>query len=179
MKKQLEEFVKENRQDFDHFEPPADLWKKIEAKLPAEKGRTFSLGFVLRMAAILIMVMGVGFAFYLRKMSSEISIASINPKYAQQETRLVSLIETQRKEVKQYTAAYPDMQKDFTAEMSKMDSVYQKLKADLPTSPNRERVVRAMIRSLQIQTQVLSQQLEVIEQYNEYRKKEQHENKNI
>jgi len=180
MSKHLEDLIRNNKAEFDRHEPPAFIWENIEARLDQpKKGRTFSLGFVLRVAAIVVLVMSVGFGFYLRKMSSEISIASINPGYARQETKLVSLIENQRREMENYTEAYPEMQKEFTTEMDKMDAVYQKLKADLPTSPNRERVVRAIIRSLQVQTEVLKQQLEVVEQYKEYKKQQSNEHKNI
>jgi hypothetical protein len=44
---------------------------------------------------------------------------------------------------------------------------------DLATSPNQERVLRAMIRNLQIQTEVLNQQLDVIEQFNEFKKQQE------
>ena len=60
-----------------------------------------------------------------------------------------------------------------------MDSVYKKLNNDLANSPNQELVLRAMIRNLQIQTEVLNQQLNVIEQYNQMKKDQKNETKNI
>jgi hypothetical protein len=60
-----------------------------------------------------------------------------------------------------------------------MDSTYKKLNNDLVTSPNQERVLRAMIRNLQIQTEVLTQQLNVIEQFNQMKKEQKNETKNI
>jgi hypothetical protein len=54
-----------------------------------------------------------------------------------------------------------------------MDANYKKLNTDLATSPNQERVLRAMIRNLQIQTEVLNQQLSVIEQFNQSKKDQQ------
>ncbi len=51
-----------------------------------------------------------------------------------------------------------------------MEASYKKLKHDLATSPNQERVLRAMIRNLQIQAEVLDQQLQVIEQFKEIKK---------
>jgi len=60
-----------------------------------------------------------------------------------------------------------------------MDSTYKELKDDLKDSPNQERVLRAMIKNLQIQTQVLNQQLNVIEQLNQQKKEENNDTKNI
>jgi hypothetical protein len=73
----------------------------------------------------------------------------------------------------------PQLYKEFNAELIKMDANYKKLNIDLATSPNQERVLRAMIRNLQIQTEVLNQQLSVIEQFNQSKKDQQHENKDI
>ena len=36
MSKRLEDFFKENKEEFDDLEPSADLWKRIEKHLPAE-----------------------------------------------------------------------------------------------------------------------------------------------
>jgi hypothetical protein len=60
-----------------------------------------------------------------------------------------------------------------------MDSTYNKLNKDLSTSPNQERVLRAMIRNLQIQSEILNQQLEVIEQINQTKKEQSNDTKNI
>ena len=60
-----------------------------------------------------------------------------------------------------------------------MEASYKKLKHDLATSPNQERVLRAMIRNLQIQAEVLNQQLEVIEQFKNSKSEPTHEIKNI
>jgi hypothetical protein len=60
-----------------------------------------------------------------------------------------------------------------------MDSTYNRLNKDLATSPNRERVLRAMIRNLQIQSEILNQQLGVIEQLNQTKREEKNDTKNI
>ena len=179
MSKRLEEFMKMNREEFDELEPSADLWSRIEKHLPPQESdlkcelkkreaKTFSLGFVLRVAAMVIAVMGIGFALYLRseKKPQPIDLAAINPIYAQQQVKYTSLIESQRTELKSIAKTDPELYNEFNSQIAKMDSTYKELKAQLPNSPNQERVLRAMIRNLQIQTQVLTQQLNVIEQFN-------------
>jgi len=49
----------------------------------------------------------------------------------------------------------------------------------LVNSPNQELVLKAMIQNLQIQTEVLNQQLNAIEQYNQDKKEPKNETKNI
>ena len=180
----LEEFVKANREEFNDIVPSPELWSRIERELPLQFERqkknekSFSLGFVLRVAASVIVVMGIGFAIYLRSNSKkEVNYASINPVYAQQQTRYVALIANKRTELKTIAQSDPELYEEFSAETAKMDSVYKKLRSDLVTSPNPELVLRAMIRNLEIQTEVLNQQLNVIEQYNQMKK--ENENKSI
>jgi len=187
MSKRLEDFIKMNREEFDELEPSADLWTRIEKHLPAQEtelkkrgSKTFSLGFVLRVAASVIVVMGISFAFYLKNEKKEtVDLAAINPLYAQQQIQYTSLIETKRTELKSIAKSDPQLYKEFSLEIAKMDSTYKKLNDDLATSPNQERVLHAMIRNLQIQTEVLNQQLNVVEQFNKMKKEQKNEIKNI
>ncbi len=188
MSKRLEDFIKMNRAEFDDLEPSADLWQKIEKHLPPEgviaaqksQAKTFSLSFVLRVAASVILVMGISFVLYLRHERKEnINYAAINPVYAKQQMQYVSMVQSKRNELKSIAQTDPQLYQEFSAEIAKMDSTYNRLNRDLATSPNQERVLRAMIRNLQIQTEVLNQQLETIEQINQTKKEQSHETKNI
>ena len=188
MSKRLEDFMKMNREEFDDLEPSADLWSRIEMHLPPQgeelkkkEARTFSLGFVLRVAATIIVVMGIGFAAYVRNdvKKPKIDLAAINPVYAQQQIQYTSLIETKRTELKSISKADPELYKEFSSEIAKMDLTYKKLNSELANTPNQERVLRAMIRNLQVQTQVLNQQLTIIEQLNREKKVQNNEIKNI
>jgi hypothetical protein len=187
MSKRLEDFIKANRQEFDDLEPRMELWDRIEKNLPAEKeqpkkadAKMFSLSFVLKVAASVIVVMGVCFALYLRNTDKRgVEMADINPAYAKQQVHYASLVESKRTELKELAKSDPQLYKEFSKEITKMDSVYLKLKSDLANSPNQELVLRAMIRNLQTQTEVLNQQLSVIEQFNQMKKEQQNEIKTI
>ncbi|WP_454801743.1 hypothetical protein [Mucilaginibacter phyllosphaerae] len=186
MSKRLDDFMKNNREEFDDLEPRADIWKNIALELDAwedekpqikkREAKTFSLGFVLKVAASVIVVMGLGFGLYLKsqKATNSVDLADINPTYAKQQVHYASVIENQRTRLKLVAKFDPELYKEFKTELAKMDANYKKLNKDLATSPNQERVLRAMIRNLQIQTEVLNQQLSVIEQFNQ--SKNSHEN---
>jgi hypothetical protein len=187
MSKRLEDFIKINKEEFDDLEPSADLWSKIEKHLPTEgsamnkrEAKTFSLNFVLKVAASVIVVMGIIFGLYLRHERSErVNYASINPVYAKQRIQYTSMVQSKRKELKSIAKSDPELYKEFSAEIAQMDSTYKRLNHDLVNSPNQERVLRAMIRNLQIQTEVLNQQLEVIEQLKQTKQEQTNETKNI
>lgn len=190
MSKRFEDFMKENREEFDDLQPRAEIWDNISKELDAweaghapkkREAKTFSLGFVLRVAAMIVVVMGIGFGVYIQsqKSSGEVNLAEINPTYAKQQAQYASLIETKRIELKQIAKFDPQLYNEFNNELVKMQANYKKLSADLATSPNQERVLRAMIRNLQVQTEVLNQQLSVIEQFNQSKKQQQNGTKDI
>jgi hypothetical protein len=187
MSKRLEDFMKASKEEFDDLEPSADLWSRIEKHLPAEgtvpkkrEAKMFSLAFVLKVAASIIIVMGIGFFVYVRNEKKQaVDYASINPAYAKQRAQYVSLVKEKRAELKTLTHDDPEMYKEFSNDIAKMDSTYRKLNSDLANSPNREYVLRAMIRTLQIQIEVLNQQLGVIERVNQMKEEGKDENKSI
>jgi hypothetical protein len=191
MSKRLEDFISNNKEEFDDLEPRADIWNNISKELDAwdeeqelpkkREEKTFSLGFVLRVAAMIVVVMGIGFGIYIQsqKSSEEVDLVAINPTYAKQQVQYASLIATKRTELKAIAKFDPQLYKEFSAEITKMQTTYKKLNKDLATSPNQERVLRAMIRNLQIQTEVLNQQLSVIEQFNQSKKDQQNGNQDI
>jgi hypothetical protein len=188
MSKRLEDFIKANKEEFDDLEPKADIWSRIEQQLPAQEievpkkreAKTFSLGFVLRVAAAVILVMGVSFLFYLRsETNTSVDLAAINPEYAKQQVHYASLVEPKRTELRTIAKSDPQLYKEFSSELAKMDSTYKKLNKDLATSPNQELVLQAMIHNLQIQTEVLNQQLGVLEQYNQMKKDQKNGTKDI
>jgi hypothetical protein len=186
MSKRLEDFIKTNRAEFDELEPATDIWFNIEqglsekqAALTKKEAKTFTLAFVLKVAAIVAVVMAVGFEFYLHVQGPAVDIAKINPEYAKEQMHYASLVQNKRTELKVLAQSDPQLYKEFSGEIAKMDSTYKKLNKDLATSPNQDLVIRAMIRNLQVQTEVLNQQLQVIEQFNQMKKDQHHESKNI
>jgi hypothetical protein len=187
MSKRLADFVRNNRGQFDDLEPSADLWARIEKHLPAEgagpqkkEAKMFSLNFVLKVAASVIVVMGVAFALYMRNEKSKgVDLASINPVYAKQQVEYASMVERKMSELKTLTKSDPGMYQEFSKEIAQMDSTYKKMNKELATSPNQEYVLKAMIRNLQLQTQVLNEQLNVVEHYNDTKPDQKDEIKGI
>ena len=184
MSKRLEDFINSERDSFDNLEPRPALWANIEQQLaqqqPKPVVKTFSLAFVLKVAASVVLVMGIGFAWYLNTQHfNRVNLVAINPTYAREQMRYASMVQNKRNELKTLAASNTQLYAEFSAELARMDSVYRKLNTDLVNSPDQESVLRAMIRNLQVQTEVLNQQLQIIEQFNDNKKQQQNETKNI
>jgi hypothetical protein len=186
MSDRLVNFIRNNRKQLDELEPPVGLWDKIEQQLEEEakvktgkQERVIKLSFLLRAAATTVIVLTAGIVFWKYQKKESVDISSINPQLAQEQVHYASMIQEKRTELKRIEKQDPQLYEEFSSEIKTMDENYQKLKKDLPSSPNQEKTVKAMIRNLQIQIQVLNQQLEIIGQVNQLKKEQQNETQSI
>lgn len=184
-KEKLETFIRDNKRDFDEFEPPLRVWVSIEKELDkkavrgVKPGKLVSLNLVLRIAGCVLLVLCASAWFLQFKQSESVDLSNINPVLAKQQVQYASLIEEKRTELKQIENEEPQLYQEFSAEILKMEAGYQRLKQDLPQSPNQEATVKAMIQNLQVQIDLLNQQLKIIEQITEVKKQSKNETQQI
>jgi hypothetical protein len=234
MKKGLEKFIHENREDFDQSEPGPVVWHNIQqqlAKSPEKKGIYVSMR-VLRWsaAAAMVIVLGVG-AFVFMNNKKDEKIVAENPTKKSSDTsspvtnnlpdintanKLAAGISqsenptvkesrpennideenTQRRKQLKYNAnlhedkermAYeqstqyfsqliankqsklkglektnPVLYKEFVNDINDLDVTYKSLKKQLPQTQDRSRLIRAMIKTLQLQLELLNNQLIIV-----------------
>ncbi|SFH09159.1 hypothetical protein [Pedobacter insulae] len=173
MNNKLEEFVKENKGAFEEKGPSDKLWMKISLELDKkEKSKQAIKPYRwLNIAAILLVSLSLYFA-YNYKQSKNIHVADINPEFGKKEVNFVNQIEEKRDSLETYASENPGLYKKFTQDLKTLDEEYNRLKTELPESPNQLVIVRAMVRNREMQLQVLKQQLMIINQVNQYTIKE-------
>ena len=186
MSDRLENFIRNNRKEFEGFEPPVDLWERIEKRLDDQQKevvkrapKVIRVSNLIRAAAVIVAVLSVGLLLWKYQYEKSADISNINAQLGKQQIHYASMIEEKRSEIKQIEKKDPQLYQEFSSEIKEMDENYQKLKNDLSTSPNQEETVKAMIRNMQIQIQVLNQQLKIIEQVNQLKKEGQNETQSI
>lgn len=177
MNNKLEEFVKANKKEFEVKGPSDKLWDRIATELDKteldkkeEPKRSLKLYSWLSIAAMLLISVGIYFTASYKKASNGVEIADVNPAFKNKQVHLTSLIEERRDSLQVYAKDNPELYGKFTVDMAKLSRDYEALKLELQNSPNREAVVRAMMKNLEIQSQLLSQQLGIINQVNQYKK---------
>ena len=170
MEERLKNFARANKREFDEAEPPFGVWEKIEKELDAKKlmavknARVVRLSLLFKLAASITIVVAAGIFLWQYQYRQATDLANIDPALAKQQLHYASEIESKVNELKSLENKEPQLYSEFSSEIRKMEESYQKLQNDLPNSPNQEETVKAMIRNLQIQTEVLNQQLNVIKQ---------------
>ncbi|WEK35306.1 MAG: hypothetical protein P0Y53_22675 [Candidatus Pseudobacter hemicellulosilyticus] len=177
----IEQFIREHRGEFDQEAPPAAGWKNIQQQLnpaPARgNGRLLPLTILRWSAAAAILVLaGLGVYHLVDRQPTAPTartqenakekklLQDINPEYATEVYHFTRLIELKQDQLKQIEKDNPDLYKTFTGDINKLDSSYNELKEELPTNPNREQLLEAMIENLKLQADLLNQQLQIIHQ---------------
>lgn len=186
----LEQFMRDHRDEFDTDEPAPQVWKKLEKELapaaPEKKGKVFTMATIVRWsaAAAILVLAGLG-VFHLfspqpsgptngqkivgtegttPKAQGDDLLKDIDPTYAKEVYHFTQLIELKQNELKQIEKDNPALYKQFLSDITKLDSSYNALKHELPTNANREQLLEAMIQNLRLQTELLNQQLQIIQQ---------------
>ena len=143
----LETFVKENRKAFDVMEPSAALWAKIEKGLDAKKEKKpIKLYLWMSAAAAIVVVFGLVWLYAARLQNNGLEIADVSASYAKKEVHFAGLITEKRDSLAIFASANPELYKKFTADLKKLDEDYERLKSELPTSPDQTFVVKAMVK---------------------------------
>jgi hypothetical protein len=175
MSTKLEDFIRANKREFDTDRPSPGLWDKIEAELEKKEKQkkkrkiTFNIQLWTGIAASLIVVLGVTF-LYVIPGRSRLSVEDVNPVYAQKQVKFVSLIEQKQDSLQAFAKTNPELYHKFKADFEVLNKTYEGLTKEMAGSPNQQMVVKAMVRNLEIQIQLLNQQLSIINEVSQYKK---------
>jgi hypothetical protein len=183
-KDRLERFVRDNREAFDSEIPSEAFWDKIESKLGPElppgsndmpntgwgilNSRKI-IWFDWRMVGMLFIGLGLGYLFFLNAeygFFRDPQMAITAPSYAKEFTRYNSLIEEKRNDLFRLANENPEIYEDFSSELEQLEQNYNRLRKELPKTPNQDELIKAMIQNLQWQIDILNQQLKIINRIN-------------
>ncbi|QIL42575.1 hypothetical protein G7074_08715 [Pedobacter sp. HDW13] len=153
------------------MEPSAALWAKIEKELDTKKKKKpVKLYLWMSAAAAIVVVIGLALLYTVKMQNNGLEIADVSASYAKKEVHFAGLITEKRDSLAIFASANPELYKKFTADLRKLDEDYERLKSELPTSPNQTFVVKAMVKNREIQLQLLKQQLLIINQVDDYKR---------
>ena len=186
MSTRFEQFMRDHRDEFDSDEPAPQIWQKLEQELKPvpqrgkEKGKVLTMKIMRWSAAAAILVLAGFGVFHLfspqqgtndprmvqqpKENQGDLLLKDIDPTYAKEVYHFTQLIELKQNELKQIEKDNPALYKQFLSDITKLDSSYKALKNELPTNANREQLLEAMIQNLRLQTELLNQQLQIIQQ---------------
>lgn len=160
----MKDFIQQNKDSFDSFEPSEDLWGKIE-KHSVKPVRMVSLASVLRVAAVAIILVGAGIFFLLQETEQPVvvaepqpeeeqvvplSLANLSSEMAEVEVYYTTQISERMLELDQYKVD-PDM----LLEIEFLQDDYEELKKELGQGADRTKIVEAMIENYRLRIEIL------------------------
>jgi hypothetical protein len=181
MKKKLEDFINDNRDAFDSYEPKEQVWEAIKTQLPFEKKNKEVATRMIwikwsAVAAALIIITSSIFYFSHISQKQDNAIAAVThdndvpAEYAEEVYHFTMLIELKHTQLKKIEKEQPELYRQFAGDISKLDSNYQALRNELPGHPNQEVLLQTMIENLKWQIDLLNQQLNIIQKINKSKK---------
>jgi hypothetical protein len=84
--------------------------------------------------------------------------------YDQELYHFSRIINIKFREIEKIKWVHPELYQRFSADLQKLDTAYRQLKQQLPTQPNQELLLKAMLQNLTLQVDLINRQLGIIEQ---------------
>jgi hypothetical protein len=166
-KDKLEQFIEDNRRDFDSEFNPENSWNKIESKISKAKPTRQPVWMV---AASIVFLLSVAWLIYdrsqLTNKINELENLSVNNKpYSEIETFYQQSIHEKTALVNQISG---DQNIEINTDLKSLNKKYEDLKAKVKEQGGHPQLVNAMIQNLQLQIEILEQQLSILQDLQEY-----------
>jgi hypothetical protein len=183
MKDRLEQFISDNRDQFDLYQPDEKLWAGIETNIQAKK--TFRIGWrgVMWRAAAVILIFGASFGIqeYLHQRKAMMSgreekeIIKNIPELKEAEIYYTSLLNEKISQIQPLIEQYPELGASLNQDLSELDSIYDGLQMDLRDNIANDEVVEAMIQNYVLKIQILEDLLQYMDESSKNNEDEQAE----
>jgi hypothetical protein len=156
MKDRLEEFIRQNRADFDDKEPSEKVWRNIDASMKFSSGGWWNSVSLWRAAAVIFMALS-GYLLIPKNtgkapVQNDLAVNEFNDVeafYFEQISEKVELIDGFKKN---------EGLNGFTQDFKQLEAMYTILKEEMKTHPS-QKVKDALVLNLLVRINLLNQQL--------------------
>lgn len=165
MENKFEDFIRNNKENFDFREPDPAIWKKIEADIKPR--RIINWKIIASRAAAVLIIFAASYMVHelvdrnddpnlavkknLQKEAKEIVI----PELREAELYYSSMVNEKLEEIKPILATCPAIKDELQYDMSELDSLYKELKLDLKDNIANQEVVEAIIENYRMRVDIL------------------------
>lgn len=163
-KNRLEEFIKENRGEFDFRTPSPEVWDKIDAATKTTKVVPLRHYFI-RAAAVAVILIATVVVLWQNNLNSPTRLAeNADPELKElieAEAFYSSQVNQKLKEIQKCYYTFPELKHEIETDLNELEGMYQLLKNDLEENISNKSVIEAMIENnryrLQLCDDVLNQ----------------------
>ena len=164
MKDRLEQFINENREQFDPFEPDEKLWSGIQNNISMQPTVTNWSKILWRAAAVLI-IFGASFTLseFLHQKRS-VLVEQEMPELMEAEIYYTGMLNEKLQQLAPLIENQPEIGRTLEQDLSELDSIYTELQKDLRDNIANDEVVEAMIQNYILKIQILEDLLEYMDE---------------
>jgi hypothetical protein len=165
----LEQFIAENRDQFDLYDPGEKVWSDISNSIHKHR-RLPRLNKILWRAAAVIIIFAASFLLqeYLQRNqifigNREKRIQSVEvPELYEAEIYYAKLVDEKIREVEPLLIDHPGLDGELRNDLAELDSIYADLQHDLVDNIANDEVVEAMIQNYRLKLDILKDLLEYL-----------------
>ena len=182
MKDRLEEFINQNRDQFDLYEPDNKLWSGIESNIRTDKKAGIGWKGVFWRAAVVLIIFAASFTLqeyrHLRKgrlsMQNEDLYRQI-PELKEAEAYYTGLLNEKIGQIEPLLTSIPELGESLDQDLSELDSIYAELQRDLRDNIANDEIVEAMIQNYILKIGILEDLLDYMNESGKNNKDEKPE----
>jgi len=171
MKDRLEEFIKENREEFDLYEPDEKLWAGIESEIRPGKSRQIGWKGIMWRAAAVLIIFATSFTLqeYLHIRKDRLATGDENlykeiPELKEAEIFYTGLLNEKISQIEPLISEHPELGESIDRDLSELDSIYGELQQDLRDNIANDEIVEAMIQNYILKIEILEDLLEYMDE---------------
>jgi hypothetical protein len=171
MKDRLEQFISDNREQFDLVEPDERLWRGIESNIRQKKSYRIGWKGILWRAAAVLIIFAASFTLteYLHQRRATVSekedrIIREIPELQEAEMYYTSLLDDKIRQIEPLLSEHPELGETLEQDLSELDSIYEELQKDLRDNIANDEVVEAMIQNYILKIEILEDLLKYMEE---------------
>jgi hypothetical protein len=172
MKDRLEQFISDNRGQFDLYEPDDRLWAGIESGIRQKKTLRIGWKGLLWRAAVVVLIFGASFLLqeYLHQRRGMISereqtkILREIPELEEADIYYTGLLDEKLRLLEPLISEHPELGVSLNQDLSELDSIYLELHKDLRDNIANDEVVEAMIQNYVLKIQILEDLLKCMDE---------------
>jgi hypothetical protein len=178
MKDRLEDFVRQNREEFDVREPDPSLWLRINPQnTPVRKDRRLRWIRYAAAAAVLFAGISAGIYFISGTGTAEKNLyGSLYREIIEAEAYYTSMFDQKYNELKPYISDSPEIQEELNYDLNELDQIYAELREDLKDNVGNPEVLEAMIQQYRTKVEILE---DLLNQLKEKENKDYEESKEV
>lgn len=167
----LEQFIAENREQFDLYDPDEKVWKKISKTIHRKRSFTSWKSLVWRAAAVIV-IFAASFMFWEYMSHSNILIGRMEkkvekldiPELREAEIYYTNMVDNRMDEIRPLIEEDPQLRDELNRDLSELDSIYSELQKDLTDNIANDEVVEAMIQNYRLKLEILEDLLEHLQE---------------